>query len=125
MKKLQLIACLAALSPQHMYAMTCEKLLSSVQPFTATADIKDLLSKSALQAPTSSKVFYDPPDTATFVSAIDVLTNSESTVLNLGTGSGTDSFQAATKAEFVLGIDICHTISLKNLSKRQSKVPSI
>lgn len=105
MKKLRLTACLAALSAGHLYATTCEKLLSSVQPFIATTDIKALLPKQALQTPENSKVFYDPPDTATFISAIDVLTNPESTVLNLGTGSGADSFQAATRAEFVLGVD--------------------
>lgn len=93
------------LASQLSNATTCEKALSALDAFLGITDTKQLLPKQYLEHPHDPKVFYDPPDTATFVSAIQVLTNIDSTVLNLGTGSGADSFQAAGNAEFVLGVD--------------------
>jgi hypothetical protein len=105
MRIVKLKSLLLFLAPHLSNATTCEKSLPSLDPFLESTDTKQLLPKQYLEQPSDPKVFHDPPDTATFISAIQVLTNKDSTVLNLGTGSGADSFQVAGSAEFVLGVD--------------------
>lgn len=88
---------------------SCEKILATLVAHQETVPIQMLLPPQAFVRPSDPTVFHDPADTATFVGAIQVLSNGNSTILNLGTGGGADSFQAANTAAFVMGVDTSAT----------------